>query len=175
MNNKVFNVLSILIVLIVLFSINTNVYAFGKIIQDGKAFIGSADTSDAKVVDATAVNNGLKDISGFLYNVLLSAGVVIAVIVGTTLGIKFMIGGVEGQVKVKEMLIPFVIGCMVIFGAFGIWKIALNIGSRLESGSSGGGGSKSTDTEIVEPDKGSEVVKPGKMTETIKPGGESTK
>ena len=27
-----------------------------------------------------------------------------------------------GQTKVKESMIPFIIGCVVVFGAFGIWK-----------------------------------------------------
>ena len=29
--------------------------------------------------------------------------------------------------QVKENLIPYVIGCVIIFGAFGIWKIVLTV------------------------------------------------
>ena len=46
-----------------------------------------------------------------------------------------MIGGTEGQAKVKEMIIPFVVGCVIVFGAFGIWKIALSVGKEISWGS----------------------------------------
>ena len=38
-----------------------------------------------------------------------------------------MISSVEEQAKIKELLVPYVAGCIVIFGAFGIWKLAVNI------------------------------------------------
>ena len=43
-----------------------------------------------------------------------------------------MCGSVEQQAKVKEMLMPYAIGCIVIFGAFGIWKLAVTIFSQLQ-------------------------------------------
>lgn len=144
MKNISKRIVLILFILMLLFSINSRVYAFGEIIQDGKAFIRSADPSK---IDQQAVQTGLQDISGFLYNILLSAGVVIAVIVATVLGIQFMVGGAEGQAKVKEMLIPFVVGCVVVFGAFGIWKIALTIGQRLEGPSTGAQGTSITSSD----------------------------
>lgn len=58
-----------------------------------------------------------------------------------------MLGGAEGQAKVKEMLIPFVVGCVIVFGGFGFWKLAITFGEKLEGSSSsvapGGGGSSS--------------------------------
>ena len=50
-----------------------------------------------------------------------------AVVVAAYLGIKFITSSVEEQAKVKESLIPFVVGCVVIFGAFGIWKLVTNL------------------------------------------------
>ena len=118
----------ILLVLILLFSINTKVYALGEIFSYGQGFIGAADSNE--------VNMDMSDVaslSGYLYNILLSLGVVIAVIIATVLGVQFMLSEAEGQAKVKEMLIPFIIGCIIIFGGFGIWKIALQIGESVES------------------------------------------
>ena len=43
------------------------------------------------------------------------------------LGIQFMVGSVDQKAKVKDSLIPYIVGCFVIFGAFGIWKIVLTI------------------------------------------------
>lgn len=67
-----------------------------------------------------------------LYNLFLMAGIVIAVIIGAFLGIKFMTEGIEGKAKIKEALIPFCIGCIVIFGAFGIWRIAMILFGEVE-------------------------------------------
>lgn len=38
-----------------------------------------------------------------------------------------MTGSVEQKAKVKDSLVPYVAGCIVIFGAFGIWKMVLII------------------------------------------------
>ncbi len=31
-------------------------------------------------------------------------------------------GSVEAKAQIKEKLIPYVVGCAIMFGAFGIWK-----------------------------------------------------
>ncbi len=63
---------------------------------------------------------------GYIYNIFFACGMVIAVGCGVVLGIKFITSSVEGQAKVKELLLPYCIGCLIIFGAFGIWKIVIN-------------------------------------------------
>ena len=69
----------------------------------------------------------LADTSNFIYNILLGIAMVIAVAIGATLGIKFMVSSVEEQAKIKEVLVPYVAGCIVVFGALGIWKLAVTI------------------------------------------------
>ena len=128
MKKVIKKIIFILILLIILLNINTETKAWSEVIQGGKDFISSGEASDAGNIE----KGELKDLSGYLYNILLAAGVIIAVIVATVLGIQFMIGGAEGQAKVKEMLVPFIIGCVVVFGGFAIWKIALTVGSQLE-------------------------------------------
>lgn len=128
MKSSIKKITLILVAFIILFSINTKVFAWTAIIEDGQSFIGQADGS----VNTITSESELQSLSGYLYNVLLAAGVVIAVIVATILGVQFMLGGAEGQAKVKEMLIPFVVGCIIVFGGFGIWKIAITVGQKLE-------------------------------------------
>lgn len=48
-------------------------------------------------------------------------------IVGIIIGIQFMVASAEDKAKVKEALVPYVIGCVVIFGAFTIWSVVVNI------------------------------------------------
>lgn len=91
------------------------------------SFISAGQNSNMIVVDKAE----LKGASDSIFNILLLAGMIIAVILSSILGIKFMIGSVEEKAQVKETLIPFVIGCIVVFGAFTIWKIFVTIGNNL--------------------------------------------
>ena len=133
MKRTIIRTIFILILLIVIVSINTEVLAWSQVIDSGKDFIseGKKAGEDEKL-GVTVTQSGLQNLSGYLYNILLAAGVVIAVIVATILGIQFMVGGAEGQAKVNEMLVPFVVGCIIVFGGFGLWKVAVTIGEKLE-------------------------------------------
>lgn len=93
---------------------------------------GSADNfveigSSGSEIDAGEV----KKISDTIYNTLLTIGIVLSVIIGAVLGIKFMVSSVDEKAQIKEALIPYVVGCVVVFGAFGIWKLVMVIGSSL--------------------------------------------
>lgn len=73
----------------------------------------------------------LQDTADFLYNLLLGIGIIVAVIVGMVIGIKFMTGSIEEKAEYKQLLLPYLVSCAVVFGAFGIWKIAVNVLSEL--------------------------------------------
>lgn len=62
-----------------------------------------------------------------IYFTMLTAAIIIAFFVGSVLAIQFITSGAVGQAKVKEKLIPFALGTVVIFGAFGIWRITYNV------------------------------------------------
>ena len=91
-------------------------------INDAKSFI-----SQGKIKYANDGDKSLKNVSNTVYNILLVVGTSIAVIMGAILGIKLMASGVEEKAEVKKLLIPYVVGCIVIFGGFGIWKLAVTI------------------------------------------------
>ncbi len=94
-----------------------------EIISEAQNFINKGNSSD----NATINGDRLKEASDSLYNILLSLGIVGAVIIGVYLGAKFMLSSAEDKAKVKEALIPYIAGCVVIFGAFIIWKLAINL------------------------------------------------
>ena len=50
-----------------------------------------------------------------------------AVIVGAIIGIKLMSSGIDTKVEAKKLLIPYLAGCVVVFGGFAIWKIVVTI------------------------------------------------
>ena len=69
----------------------------------------------------------LQDFSSNLFSVLLIAATAVTIVVGVVLGIKYMIGSTEQKAEYKKMLLPYVIGCASIYGALGIWKIAVTL------------------------------------------------
>lgn len=91
-------------------------------INDGKSEVDN---------DPVTKDSKLKSASNRVYNILLAIGIVASVIIGGILGIQIMWGSIEEQVKAKEMLMPYVAGCCVTFGAFGIWKLCVTIFSQL--------------------------------------------
>lgn len=107
---------------------NTNISAsdpdhtIDEVINDAKNFLNIGQKGDSKID-----TSNLKSASNTLYNMLLALAIVLAVSIGIYLGMKFMVSSVEDKAKVKESLIPYIAGCVVIFGAFIIWKLALII------------------------------------------------
>ena len=99
------------------------------IINDGNKFVNNGKSSDDQ--DVIVDNDKVQQATNKIYNILLAIGIALSVIIGGILGIQIMWGSIEQQVKAKEMLMPYVVGCVVIFGAFGIWKICVTVFSQL--------------------------------------------
>lgn len=97
----------------------------GDIFSQADNFIrnGKDETQEKAAID----EKKLKDAFSNIFNIAVSIGTVLTVIIGGILGIKFMIASAEDKAKIKEMMIPYVVGCIVIFGAFTIWKFIVNI------------------------------------------------
>lgn len=93
--------------------------SIGDIVSQGDSFV-----SEGKIlIDQEKLNESQSQI----FNILLAIGVVLTVVVGGYLGIKFMMASAEDKAKIKETMIPYVLGCVVIYGAFGIWKIIITV------------------------------------------------
>lgn len=86
---------------------------------------GSKDLKEGQ--KKTIIEQKLKEDLSSIYGILLAIGTVLTVIVGVILGIKFMVSSAEDKAHIKEMMIPYVIGCVIIFGAFGIWAFAVEV------------------------------------------------
>lgn len=69
----------------------------------------------------------LQTFSNSLYSVLLIAATAVTVLIGIVIGIKYVTGSVEEKAEYKKLLFPYVIGCVIIYGSFGIWKLVVEI------------------------------------------------
>ena len=141
MKNKVITILSMVFVIFTLIS-NINIVqanttsvnggsgsssesSLSDVISGGDSFIQAGKDGSAQIDKGS-----LQNASSSIYNILLICGMIVAVLIGSIMGIKFMIGSVEEKAEIKAALVPFVIGCIVVFGAFGIWKILVTIGNN---------------------------------------------
>lgn len=72
-------------------------------------------------------DGSIKTLSSTIYNILLVVGIIAAIMVGMFMGIKYMMGTIDEKAEVKGMFIVYIIGCIVVFGAFGIWSALVNV------------------------------------------------
>lgn len=97
----------------------SNADGVGEIVSQGDRFV----TEGNVLIEKEKLNEG----QSLIFNILLAVGVILTVIIGGYLGIKFMMASAEDKAQIKEMMIPYVLGCVVIYGAFGIWKIVITV------------------------------------------------
>ena len=67
---------------------------------DAESFVNSGNSGDV------ISTSDLQQFSQSLYNILLTIGIIIAVIMGGILGIKFMTEAPEGKAEVQKLLVP---------------------------------------------------------------------
>ena len=82
-------------------------------------------------INSVIKDDKLKETSDYMYKLLLAIGIVVMFIWGTFIGIQFIVASAEDKAKMKEALVPYVVGCIVIFGAFTIWSVVVNIGQDI--------------------------------------------
>lgn len=115
----------ILILVLVIMGISNNTYAatMDDVISQGDGFLTARNST-------LPIDEGeLSKTSNDIYDILLTIAIVLAIAIGMIIGLQFLIGSVEEQAKIKETLVPYVIGVFVVFSAFAIWKIVVKIGT----------------------------------------------
>ena len=127
MKKKLFKIALILLMIFSVYSFSpySNVEAAGTlddIIQNGDNFLNAADDSTNTVQESD-----LQELSNFISGVLLSVAIGVTLISGVVLGIKFVTQSIEDKAKIKEAMVPWVIGIIISFGAFTIWEVTINV------------------------------------------------
>lgn len=100
----------------------------GEVIDEADSFISMGE----KEANGIISKEEMQQLTDTIYNILLVVAIVIAVLLAAILGIKFLMEGASGKAEVQKALIPYVIGCAVVFGSFTIWKIVLVVLQGLE-------------------------------------------
>ena len=115
----------ICLVMLILLIPTSQSYALSDLISGADSFITKG--VQAPGADDTLSKTSVVEMSNKILGVLIPLGSVVAVLMAAYLGIKFMTGGAEDKANVKEMLIPYVVGCIVVFGGFTMWKLVVEV------------------------------------------------
>ena len=83
----------------------------------------SADAPAMDMIDSGTFDSTVKTV----YDILITVAICVAFLVGVVLGAKYISGTIEEKAQVKKTLFAYLIGCAVVFGAFGIWRLVLNV------------------------------------------------
>ena len=94
---------------------------FDEIIKNGNDFVNIGNSS--QLTNETEIEN----ISSFVSGCLITIAIGVTVISAVIMGINFLTQTVDDKAKIKESMTPWVIGIFISFGAFGIWKLTMNI------------------------------------------------
>ena len=109
---KIVKIVQIILLIIFLLGSMQNV-VLGK--EEEGAFEG-IDTDKYKPSDLTEDDYKTAfEMGGTIVNVLSTVGTVIAVAGIMILGIKYMMGSIEEKAEYKKTMIPYLVGCILIF------------------------------------------------------------
>lgn len=105
-------------------------FAIGNIFSVGENW---ETTGKTKAEEGTTMDShALQEASESIYDILLVAATVVAILVGAFMGIQFMTAGIDKKVQVKESLFPYIVSCIVVFGSLGIWKLVVTIMNEIK-------------------------------------------
>ena len=116
-------------IITVLLILNMPIYSKAEIslesiLDDGNSFL---NTGSEGVTAGMPSESELQNISNSVSGILLTIAVIITLISAVIMGINFTIQSVEDKAKIKESMVPWIIGIFVSFGAYGIWRITMSI------------------------------------------------
>ena len=113
---KISKIALFVIVLMVILSIATNVFAATGTNVQPSQLTGESDVNVS----------GISDIGNSIIRILSTAGIVVSVVILIVLGIKYMMGSSEEKAEYKKTLMPYVIGAALVFAASSIAQIVYN-------------------------------------------------
>lgn len=94
--------------------------------------IGTVDTDKFKPDDLTKDDyEEAFNMASTIVGALTTIGVVVAIVGIIVLGLKYMMGSVEEKASYKKTMVPYLIGCILIFSISTIVSIIYNLVSQL--------------------------------------------
>ena len=113
--NKTLKILSILLLVIVLVTFSTNVFA--------------AELTPSSVGENITYgeDGGLAEKAGKIMGMIRNVAVIASVIIIMILGVKYMLGSVEEKADYKKSFIPLIVGIVLVVSATSIASFIFNM------------------------------------------------
>lgn len=127
---KILTVIIMTLLLYIYIPLYSNASTIDDIIKAGNNFLTQESPSSGSVA-GTITDSDLIELSNTVSGVLLTIALAVTLISGGVMGINFTIQSVEDKAKIKESMIPWIIGIFISFGAYGIWKLTMNVFYKL--------------------------------------------
>ena len=122
-NKIIIKVLILSTIFFIFLNIQNTVKA-GEFIENAEGFLRLPQDNQS---DEVISEDGLVEISNSLLSILFPVGIVVSVVVTAILGAQFMWGSTENKAEVKQALVPWGISIFVLFSAYTIWKVVVDI------------------------------------------------
>ena len=122
---KIGIIVLISIILVSFMSIDVNASAnlsTGSLVNKAKTFVGNGQAGTGNV-NTSVITSGVTSIA----SILVTIGAFILVILTIILGIQYMTSPPQRQAALRGQMIGLLWAYVVVFGAYGIWNIAVNI------------------------------------------------
>lgn len=120
--------ITLLIAIISLFSITSirnevQAASISEIISGANDFVNKGEADQENTIDRAKLKEG----ANLIYSIFFAIGFFLATVVGIIVGIKLMAAGTASEkAQYKKVIEVYLAGCIVIFGAGGIWKLVID-------------------------------------------------
>ena len=122
---KIFLITLTLIIIAMPFAMQTTSYAdsldFNSMKSNADSFI-STGKSNQKITTGDVKKEVLS-----IANILVGVASIVFVVVGSILGVQYMMGTPDKKAELKQKLIWFVVAIVLVYGAVGIYNIIVKI------------------------------------------------
>ena len=96
--------------------------SMGSMVEDTKKFINIGKKQSSNI----QIGNSVAEIAS-IGSILTTIGVAVMIGVTAYMGIKYLTAAPDAKAKLKTQLIGVVVAGVVIFGAYYIWKLAIDV------------------------------------------------
>ena len=119
MNKKAIKIISILAIVLVSIMFATTCFA------------GEIDITKIDGKDGSVDSNKMQSIGNKIATIVRNVGMVAAVVILMVVGIKYMLGSAEEKAEYKKVMMPYIIGALILFGASGIAQTVITVSGSL--------------------------------------------
>lgn len=121
---KIKNIIKIVLIFIIIIgAFGTNTVNANSIWEQSKNWLQTGESQRNNSAINESSYTGFEELAGLVWGL----GVFIILIIGTILGIRYIMSTPEQKAQLNTALIAYLVGTVIILGASAVWKLAVEI------------------------------------------------